>query len=273
MTYIGFRIPFLAALFAAALLTLCPAATFAAPGAEIPAARDLQDALRKLLKDHPEIVMEVLKENSETVLEIAQEGQILRNRKIMRAQWDADAKVSKRPNLEGRAALGPANAPVTIVAYSDYQCGYCRQAESTLQGILKKYQGKIRIYNKATPNQENEIAVAAAAYATAAFMQDADKGRKFHDLLFEEANRVHKDGESVVKELAAKAGLDLKRLTADVSSAKVQKQMDADDAEAQSFGIRGTPYFLVNNLLIRGSIAPEMFEEAVERALAEKGKK
>ena len=234
---------------------------------------EMTETVRKILREHPEIILDVLANNSELVLDIAQQGQNLRARRTMRAQWDADAQVPKKPNLEGYAVRGDAKAPVTIIAYSDYQCPYCRIAEGTLAQIAKKYEGKVRIIFKSFPNEEKPLAIAVAKYGTAAFMQDAEKGWKFHDALFEEAEQIERNGDNAVKALAVKCGLDLKRLTADAAGTKVQERLAADAAEAATFGIRGTPYFLVNDILVRGAVPPEMFEEAIQKALTLKEKK
>ena len=254
-----------ALLFAFSLLAPCRA--LAASNEE------LTEAVRKILREHPDIILDVLKDNSELVLEIAQQGQSLVARKTMRAQWDADSQTPKKPKLEGYAVRGDAKAPVTIVAYSDYQCPYCRLAEMNLTQLAEKYKGKVRIIFKALPNESKPVAVAVAKYGTAAFMQDADKGWQFHDALFAEAEQIERNGDNAVKALAVKCGLDLKRLVADAASPKVQERLAADEAEAETFGIRGTPYFLVNDLLVRGAVPKEMFEEAILKALALKEKK
>ena len=88
-----------------------------------PADKDLKAEVERILKENPEIILDILKDNSETVLEIAQQGNMLRKRKALMAQWESDATQHKTPDLAGRAFRGGgANAPVTIVAYSDYTC-------------------------------------------------------------------------------------------------------------------------------------------------------
>ena len=166
---------------------------------------------------------------------------------------------------------GNAKAPVTIVAYSDYLCPYCRIAEGNLRQLSEKYKGKVRIVFKSLPNEAKPVAVAVAKFGTAAFMQDEEKGWKFHDMLFDEAEQIESNGDNAIKAIAVKCGLDLKRLTADAAGAKVQSRLSEDEAEAEQFGIRGTPYFLVNDILVRGAVPVEMFEEAIVKALALKG--
>ncbi|MDR1360308.1 MAG: thioredoxin domain-containing protein [Deltaproteobacteria bacterium] len=246
------------------LLLLFPCGASAAGDAR------MKEAVRQVLRENPELILDILKENSELVLEIAQQGQNLRSRRTMRSQWESDLRTPKNPSLEGRIFRGDPKAPVTIVAYSDYQCPYCRLAEENINALRAKYPDKVSLVFKALPNTKNDLAVAVARYGTAAFNQEADKAWQFHDALFAGSEQIEKNGDTAVKALAVKSGLDLKRLMADAASAKVQERLAADEAEAESFGIRGTPYFLLNNILVRGAVPRDMLEEALQKALSGK---
>ncbi|MDR2489578.1 MAG: thioredoxin domain-containing protein [Desulfovibrio sp.] len=233
----------------------------------LPSDEDLRPALERILKNHPEILMEILKENSETVLEIAQQGSILRKRKAALAQWENDVKQRKIVSLEDRPFRGDSNAPVTIVAYSDFTCPYCRQAEATMGQLLKKYEGTIRLTFKALPKEDMPLSQAAAKYSIAAFMVDHGKGWEFHDALFNGVEQLERDGEAFFKATAALVGLDFKKLKIDAGNLKIQERLDADRAEADKIGISGTPYFLVNDLVVRGAVSKDLFEDAIEMAL------
>ncbi|MDR2050629.1 MAG: thioredoxin domain-containing protein [Deltaproteobacteria bacterium] len=228
----------------------------------------MKETVRRVLRENPDLILDILKDHSEMVLEIAQQGQNLRSRRTMRSQWESDIRSPKSPSLEGRAIRGNPAAPVTIVAYSDYQCPYCRMAEENINALLGRHPDAVRLVFKALPNTKSDLAVAVAKYGTAAFNQDADKAWQFHDALFARAEDIEKNGDTAVKALAVKCGLDLKRLMADAASAKIRERMAADEAEAEGFGIRGTPYFLMNDILVRGAVPRDMLEEALQKALA-----
>ena len=247
------------------VFSLCGQAQYA--GAATPADAELKAALQRLLKENPEIVLDVLKDNSEAVLEIAQQGSVIRKRKAMLAQWERDAQVPKKIDLTDRVFRGSQIAPVTIVAYSDFTCPYCKQAELTITQLLKKYDGKIRVTFKALPKADYPISMAAAKYGTAAFMLEGNKAWTLFDDLFSGMDQFERDGETYLKNATTKAGIDFKRLKAEAGGAKVQARLDADQKEADSLGISGTPYFLVNDLVVRGAIPKDLFEEAIEMAL------
>ena len=119
---------------------------------------ELKETLRTLLRDNPDLVLEVLREHSETVLEIAQQGANQRRRKALVAQWKTDLEDPKKVNLADRPVRGEANAPVTVVAYSDFTCPYCQQAAGTVEMLLANYKGKVRYIFKQMPLETHENA-------------------------------------------------------------------------------------------------------------------
>lgn len=242
----------------------CPALA-AAPDKEA-----FKAMLRETLKENPDLVLDILKENSELVLDIAQQGNIQRKRKAMLAQWEQDAKAAKVINTQGRAFRGKANAPVTIVAYSDFTCPYCRQAEYIVQQLMKKYEGKVRMTFKPLP-KDDPFSQAAAKYCLAAFRLDEAKGWRFFDALFKNTEEYEREGDDFLKKTAAELGFDFKQLYAEAGGAAVQQMLEADSKEADGFGISGTPHFLVNDLLVRGAVSKDLFEEAIQMALRLKG--
>ena len=233
--------------------------------------QDIKEAVRQVLRENPNLILDILQEHSETVLEIAQRGDMLRKRRALFAQWEQDAKTPKSIDLDGRSFRGYINAPVTIVAYSDFTCSFCLRAEQMLAQLLKKYDGKIRVTFKALPRDNDSYSLAAAQYATAAFMIDPEKGWEFSDALFNSMPLFERDTENFLRDTAAHLGYDLRRLKAEAGSPAVQQRLAADRQEADSLGISGTPHFVVNDLMIRGAIARDLFEEAVDMALKLEG--
>lgn len=226
----------------------------------------LKAAVREVLKENPDFILDILKDNSETVLEIAQQGNILRKRKAMLAQWEHDTKEPKKVDLDERPFRGNKDAAVTIVAYSDFTCPYCRQAEFTLRQLMKKYGDRVRMTFKALP-KDDPFSQALAKYSTAAFIMDEKKGWEFFDILFNNVEQFEREGEAFLKETGTGLGYDFRKLKAEAGSSKVQARLDRDRKEADRLGISGTPYFLVNDLMVRGAVSKDLFEEAIEMAL------
>ena len=169
--------------------------------------------------------------------------------------------------LEGRPAGGPDNAPVTIIAFSDFVCTYCHQAAYTVGSLMKRYPGKIRLIFKQIPKtQSGRI---AGEWFIAAYQMDKAKAWKMYALIFDRQKQVEDDVQNTIRAIASECGFDVKALEASVKSKA--KELDAilagDAADANALGFVGTPYFLVNNMVLRGALPMENFIDAVEMAL------
>lgn len=228
---------------------------------------DVRAQVEALLREHPEIVLDVLRGHSEEVLDIAQQGAEKRRRQTLLSQWENDRKNPKSVALEGRPVGGPADAPVTVIAFSDFLCTYCHQAAFTLGTLMKRYQGKIRLIFKQVP--KDEPGRVAGCWFLAAYEQDKVKAWKMYALLFDRQHDLETDLEGTLKAVAAEVGLDAARIASDLKAHAREHAaiMDGDAADAKSLGFVGTPYFLVNDRIIRGALPLENFIDAVELAL------
>lgn len=230
---------------------------------------DFAAQLQQALKEHPDFIMDVLRDNSETMLDIVQHGSDQRRARALFRQWQEDIKNPKKMALDGRPMRGPASAPVTLVAFSDFTCSYCQQAAFTVENLLQRYPAQIRFVFKQIP--VSDAGRLASQWFLAAWRQDAGKAWRFYSLLFERQQRYMNEPAAVLREVAGEAGLDVDALTAATADhAGPDAILDADAADAKALGFHGTPYFLVNDLVIRGSLPLENFIDAVEFALGEK---
>lgn len=257
-----------------AVILLLALSFLAAPASGLAAKADapltepeLRDALRRVFREHPEIVLDVLRENSIDVLEIAQKGSQERQFKIMRAQWQDDMKKQPVINMN-RPVLGKADAPVTITAYSDYTCPYCADAAETIHQVMAARKDKVRFVFKNYPRRDQPLSLLAAEYVVAAFELDQAKGWAFHDVVFSNQMRLLKEGEGFLRAEALALGFNLQKLGAEAKGKKVRGIIDEDISEALANGVPGTPFHLVNNLSVRGGQPLPAFLEAVDTALA-----
>jgi protein-disulfide isomerase len=228
--------------------------------------------LRQVLKKHPEIVLDVLREHSESVLDVAQQGSHLRRKKNMESQWREDLKQPKSVATGNRPVLGPANAPVMVVAFSDFTCAYCQQGAEVLDRIIRARPQDVKLLFKHMPHGKDSPARLAAEYFVAASFQNERAPWQIHNSFFAEPERLAVEGQSFAAKAAEQAGLDMKKLAADLKSKKIAAIIEEDQADAKKLNVEGTPYFLVNNLTIRGAVSYDLFNTAVDMALAEAGR-
>jgi protein-disulfide isomerase len=149
-------------------------------------------------------------------------------------------------STEGAPTFGPADAPVTIAVFDDFECPYCARAVPLLKDAQSAYPDKVKLVFKNFPLAMHQHARAAAIASLAA--QRQGKFWPLHDLLFENFNKLNPQK---IRELAEQAGLDMNRFDQDQKDAKLQQRIDADIQEGQRVGVRGTPTIFVNGHLLQ----------------------
>jgi predicted DsbA family dithiol-disulfide isomerase len=167
---------------------------------------------------------------------------------------------------EGTPQQGPADAPITLVEYTDYQCPFCKRVQPTLAALLERYDGTIRHVFKNLPLPMHPQAQLAAEAALCA--QDQGTFWKFHDWLFENQKTMNHD---TMVAAAGELGMNVDTFTACIDGGTHSEQVRADVNEARGFGITGTPGFLINGRVLTGAQPVEQFEVIINEELDRKG--
>jgi protein-disulfide isomerase len=167
-------------------------------------------------------------------------------------------------------AKGSPDAPVVLIAYSEFQCPFCgRFARETAPALERKYveDGTLRIEWRDFPYLGAESTVAARAGRAAAAQ---DSFWEFHDAMYARQlppNSGNLD-ERYVEGIAERIGLDVEQFRTDMASDLSAKLVNRDFQEGQSIGVTGTPSFLVNGEPLVGAQPRDVFEAAIEDAAA-----
>jgi protein-disulfide isomerase len=162
----------------------------------------------------------------------------------------------------GSPSMGPANARITLVEFSDFQCPYCSKAVAQINATLKAYPNDVRLIFKQYPLDFHPQASVSASAALAAHQQG--KFWALHDLMF--ANRSKLSRASIL-EWAKDIGLDMKRFTADVDSDATKKAVLRDQADGDKAGVEGTPTVFVNGQKYNGDLAPDAMKSVIDGEL------
>ena len=189
--------------------------------------------------------------------------------------WVATARADRQPGdrlgfdpaavykvpIGGAPIVGPADAPVTIVVWSDFACGYCYRVQFTLEALDRLFPGELRWVHRTLPLDEDVTVAAEAALAAAA----QGRFRPMSERIYAVAGRVDRAGlELVAREL----GLDMVRFRADLDTARFRPQIDADVKDALALGVTGTPTFFVNGRAVHGNQPLKVFVDLVDQELA-----
>jgi protein-disulfide isomerase len=154
---------------------------------------------------------------------------------------------------------GPANAKVTIVEFSDFQCPFCGRVMPTLQQIEKNYGNDVRIVFIHNPLPFHPNAEPAAEAAVAADAQG--KFWEMHDKLFaNQQNLTRPDFEKYAQEI----GLDMNKFKAALDSHAGKKKVDDDLAIAKQVGVQGTPNFYIDGRNVQGAQPYEEFKKVID---------
>jgi protein-disulfide isomerase len=161
-------------------------------------------------------------------------------------------------------ADGPADAPVTIVEFTDFECPYCLRVQPTLERLKSTYGDKVRHVFKQLPLDMHANAQFTAEASLCA--QAQGKFWELHDWMF--ANVKQLGSPEAVYEAAASLGLDAEALKACVDNDTMAEAVAKDLREARSVGASSTPTFFVNGRLLRGAKPYEEFAEIIDSELA-----
>jgi len=162
--------------------------------------------------------------------------------------------------IDGSPVIGPENAKLTIVEFSDLQCPYCARTAPTIKAIQEKYPNDIRVIFKHFPLSFHKAAPAAHAASIA-----AQKQGRFFDFRYEVAPAYKSLTENVFIATAEKIGLDMAKFKTDmvVGSDDLQR-FQKDMALGQKIGVRGTPSYFINGKVAKGFSAA-MVEEMLKK--------
>lgn len=161
-------------------------------------------------------------------------------------------------------SLGPANAPVTIVEFSDYQCPYCKVwHDEVLPLILAEYGDQVRYIYRDYPLSGHSEAQPAAEAANCAGEQDAYW--EFHDAIF---SNQYGYGRSAYVQYARDLGLDAEAFNECLNSRQFRDEVTGDFRDGIRLGVNSTPTFFVNGTQVIGAQPFEIFQQLIEAELA-----
>lgn len=223
------------------------------------------DILFNAIEKHPEKFFAVVEKAGQEARAKASEGRFEEELKRVEAELQNPADIK----VDDARAHGPKSAPITIVEYSDYNCGHCGTAHKTMEALKAKYGDKVRFVFKNLPILAPSSKL-AAQYKEAIALQDSEKAYNFHAKIFEKQGDLRQGGEDFLKKLAKEVGADMSKLQKDLNSKAVEERIAADVEEAQKYEFNGTPGFMVNGASIHGAYPPDFFIKVIDMALAKK---
>ncbi|GEM_PF-793482 len=161
-------------------------------------------------------------------------------------------------------SIGNADAGVTVVEFSDFECDFCRKREKALSRIMKEYEGKIRLVWKDYPIDDPEAASYQAAVA-ARCGAEQNKFWPYHNLLFEKNGNFSK---RIFLEIARELNLNLKQFEKCLESDEAKGSVDDNIVEANALGINGVPFIFINKQKVSGEAGLDELRKVIEAELS-----
>jgi len=160
-------------------------------------------------------------------------------------------------------SVGPLDAPVVMIEFSDFQCHYCGLfARETLHPLLEMYRDRIRfVYRDFVVYGPTSLLAAVAAECA----NEQNAFWLYHDLLFEFQDELSRER---MLELARSIDLDMQRFSACLDNPAVEDEVKTDTAEGQRLGVLGTPTFFINGRVLVGAQPLDVFADVLDEELA-----
>jgi protein-disulfide isomerase len=258
---------------------------------EIPQVRDADslriDSLRKssldgfyraqlVVNNQNRVLVMIREDESEVLLLAGPPLDVGRSAEQMQAsqqqESEARADVLQRAS-EGMPALGPADAPVTLIEFSDFQCPYCARATTLVDQLRERYPDRLRVVFMHFPLSSHEWARPAAMAAQCAARQDEEAFWRLHDFYFSNQDaltpgNVMEKSESILAETAVNVD-DWKTCATDRTSdvhRSVARKVNASLEAGKEAGVTGTPSFFVNGEKVQGARTVDAFARKIEAA-------
>jgi len=198
---------------------------------------EIEGVIEQYLLDNPDVLLRAI-QNVQSWQAAAQARQ---QAAAITPVWDALVADSSVPSV------GPVDAPVTVIEFFDYHCGYCKRAFDGVKEIAENSDGKVRTIFVEFPILREESTLAARAALAAA---KQDKYMEAHEAFM--TNRGLLDQERI-NELAAGVGIDVEQMLEDMKSPEITGMLAQYSSMARAVGISGTPAFLINGTMVSGA--------------------
>jgi protein-disulfide isomerase len=205
------------------------------------------------------------------IRDILTQRAVAERRGVYEKELRAGARVAVRlqaPRTEvklpkGAPATGPSDAPVTIVEFTDYQCPYCHQAQSTIDEVLRRYDGKVKLVHLDFPLDFHSEAMPAARAARCAGEQG--KFWEYHHSLMTQKGSLDAND---LKGRAKALSLGERDFGSCLESSRHDDAIQAELHQGTELGVTGTPAYFVNGRMLSGSHPIESFTDVIDGELA-----
>jgi len=185
--------------------------------------------------------------------------------KPQKNEEEEDKSVWKVPVMADDPVLGPKDALVTMIVFSEFQCPFCKRVEETLKQVVKTYPADVRLVWKDNPLPFHPRAKPAATLARHVYKTKGETAFwAAHEALFESAPKLE---DADLEAVAGKVGVSWDAVKAAIEANTYGPKFEASMEQANDFQARGTPHFFINGVRLSGAQPFEKFKAAIDEQL------
>lgn len=211
---------------------------------------ELETEVLQIISRHPEVIWKSL----ETYQQQEQE-----RLEQVKQSFVEELRTNPQKVIGESPTTGGIEQKIVLLEFSDFQCPYCAEAHKTLKQFMNTHQDQVTLVYKNLPLKAiHPEAMAAAIAAWSAGQQG--KFWQYHDALFTRQNEL---GEELYLNIAQNLNLDLKKFNQDRKAKIADAVIEKDLEMAQTLGIQGTPFFIMNGKTFAGAIPLSALESAL----------
>jgi protein-disulfide isomerase len=200
---------------------------------------------------------------------VSRDGKFLFRGELSDLSKDPLAETRAKIQTRDAAVLGPTNAPVTLVEFSDFECPVCRNLHDALRALLPKYAQQVRVIFKDYPiEQIHPWARTAAIAGRCAYQQDPQAFWKVYDQIYDHQDVISAENAwDKMQEYASQSGLNADTFKSCMASPEPGAAINASLANGQALEVNSTPTIFINGRRLVGADA-HLIEQYLEYELA-----
>lgn len=167
----------------------------------------------------------------------------------------------------GCQIYGNENAKITIEEFADFQCRYCSRGSNIINEVIKNYPDTVKVIFRNLPLQFHTHSMAAAKMFSSACIQSPSLAYKFQNEIFQNQDKLEKQGEEFLYDTAEKIGINMDQLVDDMASNVVLDSIKNDKQLATQYNFTGTPSFKIGSELITGARPYNEIKKIIDKQL------
>jgi protein-disulfide isomerase len=210
-----------------------------------------------------EQVLQIIRENPEVLIESVRAYDKQEKDKLKQARQSFLQQLASNPKslIGDSPTTGAADQKIVMIEFSDFQCPFCSKASNTVKQFMDKHKDRVTLAYKHFPlTRIHPQALPSAKAAWAA--QQQGKFWEFHNALFEQQDKL---GDDLYLTTATKLNLNVEKFNRDRGSQGATEAIEKDQKLAQSLGLDGTPFFIINGKTFSGAVDLSEMEAVLEQ--------